>query len=397
VTLDIDRVISVDDHMLESPTLWQDRVPNRFKDVAPRLVDQPEGQAWVYEDRSFPFSAIIAAAGGEPDTFSASQTSYSEIRPGCYDPVERVKDMDAGGIAVSLCYPSFPWFTGLAFAEMKDKDLAMACVQALNDYMIDDWAGSAPGRFIPGVSLPMWDVPACVKEIERCAAKGAKAIFFSDNPGRGGFPSIHDTGRAWDPVFAVAQDTGMPLCLHIGSSSWSMPRTSPDCPLILSVALAPIDAEYSMADWLFSGNLERFPGLKLTFAEGGIGWVPYLLERCDYTVERHGGWAARSDVNMDLGAGKLETRSGGTGRSFDVLPSQLFREHMSICFIEDAYGAANLDAIGIENVLVEVDYPHPDSNWPHTVPHLRKQLSGRTDDDMYKVFQGNAIRLFNLA
>jgi hypothetical protein len=174
-----------------------------------------------------------------------------------------------------------------------------------------------------------------------------------------------------------------------------MPQTSPDCPLILSVALAPIDAMYSMADWLFSGNLERFPGLKLCFAEGGIGWVPYLLERCDYTVDRHGGWAARGDVHMDLGAGELETRGEGGGRSFDMLPSQLFRDHISICFIEDQHGADSIDEIGIDNVLIEVDYPHPDSNWPNTVPHLRKQLSGRSDEEIHKIFQGNARRIFD--
>jgi predicted TIM-barrel fold metal-dependent hydrolase len=391
----LDWVISVDDHALEAPTLWQDRVPTKLKDVAPRVVRQAAGDAWVYEDRSFPFSAIIAAMGRPKEEFSASQTTYSAIRPACYDPVERVKDMDEGGILASLCYPSFPWFTGLAFAEMHDRQLALACVHALNDWMIDEWAATAPGRFIPGVSLPMWDVRLCVDEIERCAAKGAKAIFFSDNPSRAGFPSIHDPGRAWDPVFQTAQDTGMPLCLHIGSSSWKMPQTSVDCPLILSVALAPIDSQYAMADWLFSGNLERFPGLKLCFAEGGIGWVPYLLERCDYTVDRHGAWAARGDVHMDLGAGRIETRDSGPGRSFDILPSQLFRDHISICFIEDPHGAANLAEIGVDNVLIEVDYPHPDSNWPNTVPHLRKQLAGQSDEDLAKIFQGNAKRLFN--
>jgi hypothetical protein len=98
---------------------------------------------------------------------------------------------------------------------------------------------------------------------------------------------------------------------------------------------------------------------------------------------------------MDLGAGRIETRDSGPGRSFDILPSQLFRDHISICFIEDPHGAANLAEIGVDNVLIEVDYPHPDSNWPNTVPHLRKQLAGQSDEDLAKIFQGNAKRLFN--
>jgi predicted TIM-barrel fold metal-dependent hydrolase len=392
---DLNWVISVDDHALEAPDLWQSRVPSRLRDVAPRLVPQGEGDAWVFEDRSFPFSAIVASVGNDKEDFSAEQTTYAAIRPGCYDPKARVEDMDAGGILASLCYPSFPWFTGLAFSEMKDPELALACVRALNDWLIEEWCGSAPGRFIPGVSLPIWDPAACVTEIERGAAMGARAIFFPDNPGRMGFPSLHDPDRAWDPVFSIAQESGMPLCMHIGSSSWKMPKTSEDCPLILSVALAPIDCQYTVADWLFSGNLERFPGLKLCLAEGGIGWIPYLLQRCDYTVDRHGPWAARGDVHMDLGAGELSARPGGAGRTFDVLPSQLFRDHVAVSFIEDSAGMANLDAIGVGNVVVEVDYPHPDSNWPNTVPSLRKQLAGRSDEDVYAVFQGNAITMFD--
>jgi hypothetical protein len=133
--------------------LWQERVPARLRDIAPRVVRQENGDAWVYEDRAFPLSAIIAAMGREKEDFSASQTTYDEVRRACWDPVERVKDMDAGGILSSLCYPSFPWFTGLTFAEMKDRDLAVACVRALNDWLIEDWCGTAPGRFIPGVSL----------------------------------------------------------------------------------------------------------------------------------------------------------------------------------------------------------------------------------------------------
>src|SRR5690606_3183787 len=123
-----------------------------------------------------------------------------------------------GGILASLCFPSFPRFCGQIFAEANDKDLALLCVQAYNDWMIDEWCASAPGRFIPLVIMPLWDPPAAAREIERCAAKGATALAFSENPEPLGLPTIHDLGRYWDPLLAAAEAANMVICMHVGSS-----------------------------------------------------------------------------------------------------------------------------------------------------------------------------------
>jgi predicted TIM-barrel fold metal-dependent hydrolase len=388
-------LISVDDHVIEPPNVWQDRIPARLRDAAPRIVRDDEGEAWVYQGKRFATIGLSAAAGRKKEEFSPVPVTYQDMRPGCYDPVARLEDMDRDGVLASLCFPSFPRFCGQTFYEASDRELALLCVRAYNDWMVDEWSGSSPGRFIPGIILPLWDPVEGAREIERCAAKGAKAVIFSENPSMLGLPSIHDQGRYWDPVFAAASDTGLPVCIHIGSSS-KVPSTSPDNPLVVTLALTPMNAMVTCVDWLFSGNLERHPNLKLCLSEGGIGWIPYVLERCDYTLERQGYWASKGDYSLDLSQGKVESRGGGSSQpGVASIPSELFRERVFGCFIDDVHGLDCLDLIGVDNVMIETDYPHTDSTWPNSIANAHKRLAGRSDEDIYKILQGNAMRVFD--
>ena len=391
----LDWMISVDDHVLEPAHVWQDRLPARFRDAGPQLFTDDEGEAWHYEGRRIPTVGLSAAAGKKKEEFSPLPMTYAEMRPGCYDSTARIEDMDRDGVLASLCFPSFPRFCGQVFYEGADKELGYACVQAYNDWMIEEWAGNVPGRFIPMILIPLWDPPLAAKEIERTAAMGAKAIAFSENPSPLGLPSIHDKNRYWDPMFAAAAETGMPLCTHLGSSS-SLPKTSPDTPLIATVAMQPVNLSLTCIDWLFSGIFTRFPTLKLCLSEGGIGWIPYVLERCDYVVERQGYWAGKGDFSGDLLKGDTKVVSGGDAVAIDlsVQPSQLFREHIYGCFIDEIHGANNIETIGVDNVMIETDYPHTDSSWPHSLEMAHKRLSHLSEDDQYKVLRGNAERVF---
>jgi predicted TIM-barrel fold metal-dependent hydrolase len=387
---DLDWIISVDDHVLEPPNVWQDRLPARLREAGPRIVRDERGQAWVYEGKRRPTEGLAAAAGRDRTEFSPTPLGYEEMRPGCYDPVARVEDMDIDGVIASLCFPSFPRFCGQVFHEAEDKELALLCVKAYNDWMIEEWCGSSPGRFIPLTLIPLWDPRSAAAEIERCADLGARGFAFSENPAPLGLPSLYDAGRYWDPVLAAASDTGMAVCTHIGSSS-QLPRTAPDSPLITSVVLTPLNAMNNLVDWLISGQLIRHPGLKLCLSEGGIGWIPPVLERTAYTLDRHRYWAARGDVTLHGDAVGGAVPDG----ILDADVHQLFRDHVYGCFIDDRFGVDNLDAIGIDNVMAESDYPHTDSSWPNTVPTLRQRLKHRTDEEIWKIFQGNARRVFD--
>lgn len=384
-------VVSVDDHVVEPPDLWERWLPARHRDRGPRLARDDEGEAWFYDGRRMPTNGLSVVAGKGRDEFDPGPVTYDEMRPGCYDSGARIADMDRDGVLASLCFPSVPRFCGQLFHEGSDKELGYACLRAYNDWMIEEWAGAAPGRFIPLNLIPLWDPALAAKEMERCAAKGGKAIAFSENPAELGLPSLYDRDRYWDPVLAAADDLGMPICAHIGSSS-TLPSTAPDCPLVVSVMLAPLNMMRALADWLFSGVLPRFPGLKVCLSEGGIGWIPAALERAEHTFETQMGWASKAD--WDLRATKARAGTGAGGEL--VPPRELFRRHVYGCYIagEDDVGLANLDAIGADHVMVETDYPHSDSSWPDTQRLVARDVAGLAPADAAGILRENALRVF---
>jgi predicted TIM-barrel fold metal-dependent hydrolase len=390
----LDWLISVDDHVLEPGHVWESRLPAEYREIGPRLKTDDQGEAWFYEGKRIPTMGLQAAAGKKKPEFSPLPMTYAEMRPGCYDSVQRLGDMDQDGVLASMCFPSFPRFCGQTFYEGDDKELGLLCVKAYNDWMIEEWAGGAPGRFIPMIIIPLWDPVAAAKEVERTASLGAKAIAFSENPHPLGLPSIHDKNRYWDPLFDAAAQAGMPICTHLGSSS-SLPQTSPDSPMIATLAMQPVNLSLTCIDWLFSGLFNRFPDLKLCLSEGGIGWIPYVLERCDYVVDRQGYWAGRGEFSGDLTKGTTAVVEGAEGLDFSTPPSQLFRDHIYGCFIDEMHGPRSMSEIGVDNVMIETDYPHTDSSWPNSIEFAHKNLTHLSDEDKYKILRGNAERVFN--
>ena len=189
--------------------MWQDTLPGQVPDAAPRLVRDADGEAWVYRGTS---GWSRPASGRWParrrEEFSFEPITYDEMRPGCYDSVARLEDMDRAGVLASLCFPSFPRFCGQVFFEADDKDLALVCVQAYNDWMIDEWCGRAPGRYIPLTLIPLWDPHLAAAEVRRTAEKGSRAIAFSENPAMLGLPTIQDRDGYWDPLMAACEETG---------------------------------------------------------------------------------------------------------------------------------------------------------------------------------------------
>lgn len=389
-------IVSVDDHVVEPPGVWVDRMPRHLVDAAPHIETSDDGEAWVFGAKVKPISfqggRLFTEESGLRD-FIDTPRFYRDMRPGSYDPVERAKDLDRVGIAASACFPSFPRFCGQEFLECEDRELGLLCVRAYNDWLIEEWSGAAPGRFIPLVIIPLWDPQLAAAEIERCAAAGAKGITFPENPHPLGLPSIHALDRHWDPVFRAAEETGLPLCTHVGSSS-RVPRTAPDSPVLVTAATAGVNAQLTLADWLFSGIFLRFPRLKLCLSEGGIGWMPYILERVDFTMVRRGEQAREG---VDIGYSGFEYTPGYWDPALvDVPLIELFRHHVYGCFIEDPHGVASIRSIGVNNVMLECDYPHADSSWPHTSQVVEEQLGALTDRERHLVERGNAERVFNL-
>ena len=366
-------LVSVDDHVVEPPHMFDGRLPAKYADLAPKFVTREDGtNAWEYEGASISNVALNAVAGRPPEEYGMEPTSFSDIRSGCYDVNERVKDMDANGVLGSLNFPSFPQFCGQLFARTEDKDVALAMVQAYNDWHIDEWCGTHPGRFIP-CSLPaIWDPQVLAEEVRRTARKGAHAVTFSENPSKLGWPSFHSDH--WDPFWAACAEEGTVVCMHLGSNS-RPPTTSPDAPIELVYTLSPISLMATAGDLLWSPIFRKFPALRVALSEGGIGWLPYFLERVDYIYRHTKHWSG-----MNLG---------------DRLPSEIFSEHVVLCFIDDAVGVENRHRLNIDNITWECDYPHSDTTWPVAPETLMMSLNGVPDDEINKITHLNSMRHFS--
>ena len=386
-------IISVDDHIVEPPHIWQDRLPERYRDVGPRVVIAPRGEMaledgrwvetpgdgdemaawWHYEDHRYQLKEMIACAGMAPEEVTMRGVTFDDIRPGCYEPKARLDDMDLNHIEASLCFPNYPRFCGQLFAERKDLELSKLCVEAYNDWMVEEWCGDSGGRLIPLCLIPLWDVELAVAEVRRNAARGVRAVGFSELPTWLGLPSIHS--GYWDPFFAACEETGTVVCMHIGSGTRTV-NTADDAPTLVTAALISLNSAASMIDFMFSGVLARFPTLQLLYAESQIGWIPYFLERADDNYLTH-QWAQGED--------RLPEK-----------PSFYFHRQISSCFFKDSVGVRLIDDIGVDNVLFETDYPHSDGTFPSSRQVAHELFGHLPQDQVRKVARGNAIRLFDL-
>ncbi|MGA8724802.1 MAG: amidohydrolase family protein [Acidimicrobiales bacterium] len=381
----LDWLISVDDHVLEPPHLWVDRVAAKDRDRAPHMVREGDMEFWVYDGKRFPSSGLSACAGKAKEEFSPEPVTYAEMRPGCYDSTARLEDMDRAGILASLCFPTVTRFCGQLFMEVGDRDFGLVCIRAYNDWMIEEWSGAAPGRYIPLVLIPMWDPAAAAVEMERCARMGATAFAFSENPAPLGLPTIHDRDRYWDPVMAAASDLEMVACMHVGSSS-QVPQIAPDSPFMANLAWGAIRTSGAMLSWLFSGMFSRFPGLKIALSEGEIGWMPYFLERAEQVLDKQRYWVQRGVQFMEHATTDVDLNT--------LNVRELFRGHIFGCFIEDHHGIASIEEIGEDNIMCETDYPHSDSTWPNCITVVKKIIDDLPVQTQYKILRGNAERLY---
>jgi predicted TIM-barrel fold metal-dependent hydrolase len=388
-------IISVDDHVIEPPHIWQSRLPAKLRDTGPRVVrlpwevgagfpgqrvrpgtSGPEVDFWAVEDFRIAVLQIEAAAGVDPARLTNTPVNYDDMRPGCYQVKDRLADLDEVRIERSLCFPNVVRFAGQMFLWMKDKELALACVRAYNDWMVEEWAAESRGRLIPLCIVPLWDPGLAAEEVRRNAARGVRAVTFTELPAALGLPSIHDKGGHWVPFIDACDETGTVINIHIGSSS-TIASSSDDAPSAVRMSTLSFNAQLSFTDWVFSGHLPRYPNLKLAFSESQIGWMPYVLERMD-RIWRMGNAIANIDP------------------VFTNPPSSYVAGRVYGCFFEDTFGVEARHAIGIDQITFEADYPHQDSTWPHTYDYLTKVLQGIPDDEAYKITRGNAIRMLGL-
>jgi predicted TIM-barrel fold metal-dependent hydrolase len=365
-------IISVDDHVIEPPHTWTSRVPAKYRDRCPRVVERrDQGFTWDFDGEARMFSGLMCSVGTPPDEWVREIPRFGDLYIGCHDVETRLKDMDDSGILASLCFPTMPGFGGTFLNRNPDRALSYACIQAYNDFVTEEWCAAAPGRFIPGILVPYWDPRLAITELERVVPRGVRSVVFSERPHTQGFPSLFDKDRYWDPFFAAAQEMDLVLSCHIGSSSKvDMPD---DANYLTHNSEIWLNAPYSMAEYTLSGTFDRFPGLKVAYSEASIGWMPFMLQTMDRYYRDQGAW---------------------TKIHFDRKPSDYFGTNIFGCFIRDPFGARFIEELGIDAIMVEVDYPHADTIWPSVRESIDSQLAHLTPQDQYKLRQGNAERVY---
>jgi predicted TIM-barrel fold metal-dependent hydrolase len=368
-------IISVDDHLIEPPDLFDGRLPAALAGGAPRIVEDADGtQCWIFEGHRYPNVGLNAVVGRPQAEWSMEPARFDQMRPGCFDIDQRIADMDRAGIWASLCFPSLvSGFCGAVYSRATDPELGLACLRAFNDWHHEVWAGSYPERIIP-LQLPyLADVVIAAGEVRANAARGFVAVSFPEFPAQLRLPSIFS--GEWDPFFAACEETGTVVCLHTGASSWA-PLPSPDPPFELLPTLFPVNALVAAGEWLWSGVPLRFPSLNIAMSEGGIGWVPMLMDRADYVLSHSA-------------AGHESTAWPSALR-----PSEVLRRNFWYCSIDDPSTVILRDIIGIEHIMVESDYPHADSSWPDTQAVFSSNWGTLPEPERRAIAGGNAARLF---
>jgi predicted TIM-barrel fold metal-dependent hydrolase len=394
----IPKIISVDDHVLEPPGVWTDRLPSKYADVMPRIErhrgrldwtsqdfkvvddDGPgskEMDIWHYEGRLYTMTRGTAHAG-YPEENALTPITYDEMLPGCYIQSERLRALERNHTDASLSFPSFfPRFCGQTFLESDDKELALLCVQAYNDWMIDEWcAGDAYGRLIPLTIIPLWDPVLAAAEVRRCAAKGSYAITFTEQPYHLGLPSIYS--GEWDPLWDACQETSTVVNMHIGSSS-KLPTTSPDAPWEATMSLNSENSVHAFCDWIISGTLARFPTLRIALSEGQVGWIPFFLARMDDMWSKTDNFSSLRDLLPEPPSAYVQGRIWG-------------------CIFNDLVGLKTRDLIGMSQIMFETDYPHLDSTYPDSrqVAENMVKEAELDEKETWMFLRGNAIDCYQL-
>jgi predicted TIM-barrel fold metal-dependent hydrolase len=365
--------ISVDDHIVEPPDAFEGRMPAKYAEQSPRVVEKDGSHVWMYDGKEFPNVGFNAVVGRPVDEYSMEPSRFDDMRRGSWDIHARIKDMDLSGVYASLCFPSFlPGFAGQRLQlSTPDAELALAATRAWNDWNIEAWSGAYPDRMIP-CQLPYFlDPEIGAQEIYRNAERGFKAVTFSEAPHMLGLPSLH-TGH-WDPIMRACAETGTVVNLHIGSSGTS-PSTAEDAPPDVVGVLFFGYSMFSAVDWLYSRIPVRFPDIKIALSEGGIGWVPGLVDRLNHMLSYHEMY--------------------GTWKGIELTPAEVLLRNFYFCAVEDPSSFALRDVIGVEHILLEQDYPHCDSTWPHTQRTIEEEIGGLPAADIRKMTWENASVLY---
>jgi predicted TIM-barrel fold metal-dependent hydrolase len=321
--------------MGEPPDLWETRLPEKFRDRAPR----------------FPHVALYE--------------SNHHLRGGCWDPHDRLADLAIDGISAEVLFPTL----GVQSWLVDDPELERACIRVYNDWMIE-FCNVAPERYWGLAMISLWDIDEAVKELDRCHNAGLRgASIWLVPPAELPYASDHYE-RFWD----AAQSLEMPVNMHINARATPRKPNPGEEKLrqMHSVNGHKIDAMNALGQIIGSGVLERYPRLKVAVAETGVGWIPFWLQEFDYYSNR-----------------------ANTRHLLPAPPSTYFRRQVYATFISDGVGAQLVSDFGKDNFMWSNDYPHPACIWPDSTIVIEEDLGHLAPDVRTRIICDNAAGLYN--
>ncbi len=368
--------ISADDHVQEHPEVWTKRMPEaKWGDRIPHVERQSDGsERWVVDGNPVDLGGVAIAGAAMPDRAREPQR-WEEVPAVAYNPRERLTAMDVDGVDYSVLYPSVAGRAGETFASLADAELELACVQAYNDFLVDEWAAVSP-RFIPQCIVPLAP-DAAAKEIERAVRKGHRGVVMPSVPMMlREVPHINEP--VYDPIWAACQELDVPLCFHAGATrAIQFPPYSgfsPEVAAAMEAITRPVSTVLVVANFLYSRILERFPRLKVVFAETSLAWGAYELELADHQFERQ----------------RLHTEG------YDILPSVLFKRQCHLVGWFDSTGLKTREHTGVKNLLWSTNFPQSTSTWPESRKAIARCFEGIPETERHQVLVDNAARLYKL-
>jgi predicted TIM-barrel fold metal-dependent hydrolase len=360
-------IFSADSHTMEPADLWVQRVDRGFRDRAPRVVknyQDKKGSFFVAEGlTAFPVGGGFAAGKDPKDLATNQNVGYEEARPSGWDPVERLKDQDVDGVEGEVLYTTL----GMFLFHLKDPELQWACFRAYNDW-VAEFCSHSPKRLIGLGLVAMQDVNEAVRELQRIAKKGLRGVMMNAAPpGDVPYSDPH-----FDPVWAVAQDLGLPMSLHILTGKRIVQLGKGRVATTVTIIH---EVQNSLIDFLYNGVLERFPRLRLVSAENDIGWIAHYLYRLDIAYETL-RYVDPTPVTMK--------------------PSEYFKRQVYATFQDDRPGVMTYELAGENNLMWASDFPHRASTWPRSRQVIEQNFAGIPETAKRKITYENVHRLYGI-
>ena len=370
-------IVDSDAHVNEPPDLWQEAVPGKWKERAPRVERTPKGDVWVFDGGKEKWPVGLTATAGQSFfQINAFGGTYEAMRPGSFDTAARLDDLDADGIHAQILYPSVTLKGAKIYSD--ERELQLACVRAYNEWLLDFCDGSQ-GRLIGQAILPTTGIDDIVAELEWAMKSGHRGAVISSFPNGSLFPRAED-----DRFWAIAQEAGFPIAVHIGSFLRDAP--SGDQPQEWSSLLFCGRAAWTKAggqtlnvvcDILFSGIFDRFPDLKIVLVEANIGWIPTLLEQADDMFRRYRWYT-------------------GAVKEMRGMPSEVFGRNFWATFMIDSVGVELRHRMNVNHLMWSTDYPHSGSDWPDSRITIERQFRGVPRAEVKKMLHTNCVELYGL-